>query len=102
MRRRGIDMKPEGAYEFDIAMDFSQVALEEALEVLSDKARGKKILDTKLLAVGLGCDLLSVIDLSREFGLRPFFKKEYDADEWAVHYIDGETFKHIVLWSPGA
>ncbi len=100
-------MKPKHGkiIEATVACDFCHVALEEGLDVLNDRIRdyGVRTLGIKYLYVGIECDLLTIINLSRAYSLRPSFKKDYSDCEWSIHALDlDNNYSHIVYWSPGA
>lgn len=96
-------MKPFDASELSIPCDLSQCALEDALSDMRRRA-GKDALcyDRIELTVGIGADLLAVIDLSRGHGLRPSFSRTYEDHEWSVTVHTKEGYKPITVWSSGA
>ena len=99
-------MKPRGkVIEATVPSDFCHVALEDGLDILNNRIRdyGIRVSNQKYLHVGIECDLLKVIDLSRTYGLRPSFKRDYSDCEWSIHALDlDNNYSHVVYWSPGA
>ena len=84
--------------------DFTEVAVEEADRIIRKHAKDNdiKLFGAKYLSLGIGCDLLRVIDVSRCYGLSPSFDKDYDEDEWSLLALDEKDFTHIYCWTPGA
>ena len=97
-------MKPDGAFQVPVDCDFSLYAAEQAVDAIRAVAKGQKVelVDTFYADVGVECDLLSVIDISRSLGMRPSFNADYSYDEWSIFGYDRKTLKHITVWSPGA
>ena len=98
-------MKPKHGkvFEASVPSDFCHAGLEDAFEVINKyiKQFDVKTCGLTYLRVGIECDLLRVIDLSRTYGISPSFKKDYDSDEWSLHKLD-KNFRHVIYWSPGA
>ena len=98
----------EGALRLSVDSDFTEVAVEKALKILTQHCddEGIKLFgDNQImlfLRVGLGADLLQVIDVSRAYGLSCSFDRDFDDDEWEIYGLQHDNLKHIKVWSPGA
>ena len=89
--------------EAPVPCDFSHAGLEDGLDALNLYIQENNIETTNLtyLYLGLECDLLRAIDLSRTFYLHPSFREGYADCEWSLHKLD-KDYRHLVYWSPGA
>ena len=96
-------MKPRHVIEATITCDFSHAGLDDGLDALNKYIYDNdiKTIGNTYLYVGLECDLLRVIDLSRTYSMWPSFKAGYKPCEWSIHKLR-KDYSHIVYHSPGA
>ena len=99
-------MKPFKALRLPTEMDFSQVAIEEAVDLLGKHVAGNELkkdgFKWKLRVSQEADDLIRVIDLARAWNFNLRLLPKYEWDEWSIACGIHESLEEIVVWSPGA
>ena len=100
-------MKPDGALELSVATDFSQCAMNAAMDRIWEEIApegyhvGK---DYYCLEIGVEGGLLKALDVCRAWGIDCNLNKSFEVDEWqlsCLHFGTDEA-KEVILWCPGA